>query len=32
MKTIDYYMNLPIESSLDYGIDNSAFEVKEKND
>lgn len=29
---IDYYMNLPIESSLDYGIDNSAFEVKEKND
>lgn len=29
---IDYYMNLHIESSLDYGIDNSAFEVKEKID
>ena len=26
-KQIDYYMNLHIESSLDYGIDNSAFMI-----
>ena len=29
---IDYYMNLHINSSLDFGIDNSAFEIKEQID